>query len=296
MTMKALKSTLACIVMLAICLTACEKPFAGEDEDVEENATVILQVSNFEQLPFASNYQQARTASNVSDFCTQISFVIYQNDERVKYVNQKSSDTGFGKVGLNLEAGTYQVAVIAHSGEGSATTTNAEKITFKDNKVTDTFCYYGQIEVGTTAQTYDLDLKRCVSLFRLIISDAMPTDVAKIKFYYTGGSSTLSAKTGYGSVQSKQTVNFSIDDSMKGKGCQFEVYTIPHEETDVLKLTVTAYNSSDSVLYEKVFENVPIQRNMITQYTGEFFSSVANTSSFSLTADNNWDGTKESTY
>lgn len=291
-----LKTTLANIVVLALCLTACEKPFVGEDADVEENATVILQVSNFEQLPFASNYQSSRATSDVSAFCTQISFVVYQNGERVKYVNQKSGDSGFGKVGLSLEAGSYEVAVIAHSGEGSATTTNAEKITFKDNKVTDTFCYYGQIEVGTTAQTYNLDLKRCVSLFRLIISDAMPTDVAKMKFYYTGGSSTLSAKTGYGSVQSKQTVNFTIDDSMKGKSSQFEVYTIPHEESDVLKLTVTAYNNADSVLYEKVFENVPIQRNMITQYTGDFFSSTANTSSFSLAADNSWDGTKEETY
>lgn len=42
-------------------------------------------------------------------------------------------------------------------------------------------------------------------MFRLVIKDEIPEQAKKIKFYYTGGSSTLNAKTGYGCVNSKQT-------------------------------------------------------------------------------------------
>lgn len=40
---------------------------------------------------------------------------------------QKESDAGYGTVALTLAAGTYQLVVIAHNGEGSATITSTLK-------------------------------------------------------------------------------------------------------------------------------------------------------------------------
>ena len=43
-------------------------------------------------------------------------------------------------------------------------------------------------------------------MFRLVLTDEeIPATVAKLKFYYTGGSSTFSPRDGYGCVNSKQT-------------------------------------------------------------------------------------------
>ena len=46
--------------------------------------------------------------------------------------------------------------VIAHNGEGAATITSEEKVTFPNNKVTDTFYYYGDLVVTSEKQSYDL--------------------------------------------------------------------------------------------------------------------------------------------
>ena len=73
-------------------------------------------------------------------------------------MTQKESDTGYGTVALTLVAGTYQIVVIAHNCDGSATISSTEKVTFPNNKVTDTFYYYGDLVVTDATQSYDLTL------------------------------------------------------------------------------------------------------------------------------------------
>ena len=78
----------------------------------------------------------------------------------------------------------YQLVVIAHNGEGSATITSTEKVTFPNNKVTDTFYYYGDLIVTSEVQSYDLTLTRAVAMFRLVLTDdEIPSSVTKFKFY-----------------------------------------------------------------------------------------------------------------
>ena len=78
----------------------------------------------------------------------------------------------------------YQLVVIAHNGEGSATITSTEKVTFPNNKVTDTFYYYGDLVVTSEVQSYDLTLTRAVAMFRMVLTDdEIPSTVTKFKFY-----------------------------------------------------------------------------------------------------------------
>ena len=170
-------------------------------------------------------------------------------------------------------------------------------MTFPNNKVTDTFFYYGDLVVGTEKQSYDLTLTRAVAMFRLVLTDeSIPASVAKLKFYYLGGSSTFSPKDGYGCVQSKQTeIRPVATDGI------YEIYTLPHTEEDVLtKLTVTALDANDNILKERTFENIPITRNQVTRYTGSFFGSggtgTTSSGTFRLTADPDWDSVNGYTF
>ena len=151
--------------------------------------------------------------------------------------------------------------------------------------------------VGAEKQSYDLTLTRAVAMFRLVMTDAsIPASVAKLKFYYLGGSSTFSPKDGYGCVQSKQTeIRGVADDGI------YEIYTLPHSEEDVLtKLTVTALDANDNIIRERIFENVPIIRNQVTRYKGNFFGSggggETGSSDFRLTADPDWDSVNGYTF
>ena len=280
-------------IVLALLVAACEKPILDEEMVMKKEANVILHMTQFEQTAFT------RAATDITELCTRLNVAIFDADgTKVKTVVQKDTDSDFGTVALTLAAGTYRLVVIAHNGEGSATITSEEKVTFPSNKVTDTFYYYGDLVVTDSQQSYDLVLARAVAMFRLMLNDEeIPSNVARLKFYYTGGSSTFSPSAGYGCVNSKQTEYRTVAPDLT----VFDIYTLPHTENDVLtKLTVTALDANDNTVKERVFENVPVTRNQITRYTGPFFGSGGSgqqsDGTFRMTANPDWDSVNGYTF
>ena len=286
---------------LALLVAACEKPILGEEDAVtRKEANVILHMTQYEQEAFGNSGNRAatRAATDITELCSRLNIAIFDDDgTKVKTVAQKEGDASFGTVAMTLAAGTYQLVVIAHNGEGSATITSTEKVTFPNNKVTDTFYYYGDLVVTSEVQSYDLTLSRAVAMFRMVLTDdEIPSTVTKFKFYYTGGSSTFSPSVGYGCVNSKQTEIRTVSDDGV-----YEIFTLPHTEEDVLtKLTVTALDANDNTVKERVFENIPVTRNQITRYTGSFFgnggSGQTSDGTFRLTADPDWDSVNGYTF
>ena len=287
-------------IALALLTAACEKPILDEDIVSMKEANVILHMTQYEQEAFGNSGNRAatRAATDITELCSRLNIAIFDDDgTKVKTVAQKEGDASFGTVAMTLAAGTYQLVVIAHNGEGSATITSTEKVTFPNNKVTDTFYYYGDLVVTSEVQSYDLTLTRAVAMFRMVLTDdEIPSTVTKFKFYYTGGSSTFSPSAGYGCVNSKQTEIRPVADDGT-----YEIFTLPHTEEDVLtKLTVTALDANDNTVKEHTFENVPVTRNQITRYTGIFFGSggsgQTSDGTFRLTADPDWDSVNGYTF
>ena len=268
---------------LALLLAACEKPAFNETtgKEIPSETNVILHFTQYQQEAFT------RSATDITNLCSRLNIAIFDAEgTKVKTVAQKEGDASYGTVALSLAAGTYRLVVIAHNCDGSATITSTEKVTFPNNKVTDTFFYYGTLVVTDALQSYDLTLT----------DESVPSKVAKLKFYYLGGSSTFSPKAGYGCVNSKQTEIRPV--STDGI---YEIYTLPHTEEDVLtKLTVTALDANDDVIMERTFENIPIIRNQVTLYTGSFFGSggtgTTSSGTFRLTADPDWDSVNGYTF
>ena len=182
------------------------------------------------------------------------------------------------------------MVVLAHSCDGIATMTDPAKITFPNNKVTDTFWYSDSITVEQDC-TYQLKLKRAVAMFRLQATDAVTADVKMVRLYYTGGSSTFDAINGVGCVNSKQWENFNITDDMVGTVRNFEVYSFPKADNKGLNVTVTTHAKNSDRIFEKEIANVPIQRNVITVYKGRLFSKNADSKgdfNVDLSSDDEW--------
>ena len=293
------------LFILALLAVACEKPMIPDDATgkmIPADANVILHFTQYEQESFGSSAHRSatRAATDITELCSRLNIAIFDAEgTKVKTVAQKEGDSSYGTVALTLTAGTYRLVVIAHNCDGSATISSTEKVTFPNNKVTDTFYYYGDLVVTEARQSYDLTLTRAVAMFRLVLTDEeIPSNVAKLKFYYVGGSSTFSPKDGYGCVNSKQTeVRTIAEDGI------YDIYTLPHTEDDVLtKLTVTAIDANDNTVKERIFENVPVTRNQITRYTGSFFGSgsggggQSSDGTFRLTADPDWDSVNGYTF
>lgn len=193
---------------------------------------------------------------------------------------------------MNLTKGKYAVLVVAHNGDGNASLSNPEKVTFKDNKITDTFYYYKVIDVEEDSN-FDMTMKRVVAKFRLVVKDTTPEDVKTMKFYYTGGSSTFNALTGYGCVNSKQTELRSVKESAYTEESYYDIYTFPHdpEESKKLKVDISALSSasSSSALFSKTISNVAISPNKFICYKGYFFSADPdNSHEFTLSTTDEW--------
>lgn len=260
-----------CLLVVCMCILACSK---YELESEKGKVKVTFNIVGIEQVAF----EDVQSRAGESLF-TRFSIALFQDDTKVKAVSQSADDGKLGSISASVAPGTYQLVAIAHNGLGNCTISSPEKITFANNKMTDTFYYIGTVEVSESC-VKTLVLKRAVSMFRLIITDPIPQSVAQIKFYYTGGSSTFNAVTGFGCVNSRQTEILKVQDANEdGSETVFEVYTFPHDISGFLNVTVTALDTSGNVLAETKYENVPITQNVITQYKTEFFNGFSEASS-----------------
>ena len=119
------------------------------------------------------------------------------------------------------------------------------------------------MSVNEEGATTDINLRRAVGAFKVHITDEnIPEEIRSIKFYYTGGSSTLDATTGFGCVNSRQTENFS----MKDGGRDFTVYTFPHEEEKNIKMSISFLDADAKVVKSFEKADLKIHQNK-TAYT-----------------------------
>ena len=229
---------------------------------------------------------------NVADCSTTLQLVLYQNGTKVKAITQKKTDDNYGTIGVTLNAGTYQLLVLAHSSMGNPTVSNPEFIQFTNSiGFSDTFFYYGDIVVTGERKTYDIRLQRATSMVRVVIEDAVPPEVKTIRLFYTGESGVLNAVTGTGgTVNSQQSMVYDVE----GLSAPLTLcaYTFLRDETGSLNMTISARDANNTVMYEKVLADIPMKNHMVTEYSGKLFTEPGNESGdalFSLTAETEWE-------
>ena len=256
------------LLMLVATLTSCEK-FALDDSGTnshDANANVIIHASVAKNNSTGTRSEEEVEeieGKPLEDYCSRLSIAIFDGEEKVKTLNLTAEKDGYDDIGINLDAGKYRMVAIGHNGSGNCTISSPEKVKFYKNKMTDTFFYYGTFNVidGEDTDDYIL-LNRAVAQFKVHITDAtIPAEAHSIKFYYTGGSSTLDAVTGYGCVQSRQTESFKLQEGKR----DYSVYTFPREENKGLKMTINILDADAQSIKEYSKEGVPVKRNNITQ-------------------------------
>ena len=134
--------------MLAITMMMCScEKFTPEEESskpIPRENNVTLDLSSKDQVKKA---------------CKKVSFGFFKDEAKAGIISQTSDDSDFGAIHLSLAAGTYEVVAIGHNGSGT-TISSPEKITFTSNKVTDTFYYYGILDVTDGEKTTEENQKK----------------------------------------------------------------------------------------------------------------------------------------
>ena len=293
---------LICLLALSLALASCEKVSLDEllskeppttEPSSTGNASLSIHIGGIADANYADAAAKCtRAIEPIGKVCTKLTISLYNEEgQRVYSVNKKSTDADFANATTKLAEGKYHLVIVAHSNEKNATTTNINKITFEGNKLSDTFHYYKEIELQAGGNNIDVVMERVTAMFRLEIADQIPENVKQLKFYYTGGSSTLSGFTGAGAVNSRQTEIRNIQAGIN----TYDVYTFPQSEDKKLKMTVTALDASGETICMRSFEEVPVSKNVITRYKGSFFTNItpptaADNYKFSISANTDWKG------
>lgn len=290
------------LLALSMALASCEKVSLDEllskeppttEPSSTGNASLSIHIGGIADANYAdAAAKSTRAIEPIGKVCTKLTISVYNVEgQRVYSVNKKSTDADFANATMKLAEGKYHLVIVAHSNEKNATTTDINKITFESNKLSDTFHYYKEIELVAGGNNIDVVMERVTAMFRLEIADQIPENVKQLKFYYTGGSSTLSGYTGAGSVNSRQTEIRNVQSGIN----TYEVYTFPQPDDKKLKMTITALDASGETVCTKTFEDVAVSKNMITCYKGNLFTNIAppaasDNYNFSISVNTDWKG------
>lgn len=246
---------------LMLCSTAaCSSDI--EPADLEpKNRTITFNVVNKEK--------ESMTRATVADAFNNLYYYRYVGSSLVQSFTQTSTDDGFGSFADNMDYATYDIYVVGT--KNTVTDFTNGVATF--DKVSDTFsCYLNLTVDKQTAASQTLDLFRRVAKFELVASDALPENLATVDVTMTGGATTLDVKTGKGSATATQTKTITVPASNIGKtGCTFIAYTFLMEDESTVEVSITAKDSEGGTIVEYTFDDVAMQTNYITRYTGKLF-------------------------
>lgn len=278
--------------IMAVGLTSCEKAVFDEDTQVEnpKNANLTIRVAGNR----VNDAFETRAMVDITTYCTRFNFVLYKDGKKVESRSQLQGDADYGQVSLSLATGTYKLLVLAHSSSGgNPTLPDPENIQFTNALgYSDTFYYYGDIEVTKEAKTHEIKLTRVVSKLTFVINDDIPSEVKYVALEYTGGSGVFNAVTGYGgSVNSRQLKLIKVEGQTSP--ISIAAYTFLREDTGTLQLKVTAYSeykssSDNTVFLERTFSDIPVERQKETIYEGDFFEHDSE-NAFSFVAETDWE-------
>ena len=257
-------------LLVALLLCACEKELSPKSAYIDDADATVLRFS-------------------VADLGVQkLNVMLFDSlGQRVfdKVKTQTISDGDFGALVVNLDAGTYTLVAIAHSSIVSATIKSAANVQFTardGRKLTDTFCLVDTIALDGSPIHRDCPLQRATAMVRLMPTDDVPATVSTWQFSYTGGSANVNPTTLHGITKSTQS-------ELRLASEPLEVYTFPYmAEAGLLKITISSLASDGSVVCQRTFQDVPIERCRITTIRGAFFSDMPMQTGFYV--DDSWNG------
>lgn len=217
-----------------------------------------------------------------------IAIIPVNSSQDIQYIHQAdATQDGFGSATLRLPIGKYKMVAIASKVEGEVNIVSAEKVTFPEDKKLDDMAYVCKdIEVKSGSNTFNCKLERAISLLKFQSSDNLPVGFSKIEASLVGNvSRVFNPTTGYGVVDAGGNTHnrsWSLANAKSGK-VGLSIYVFLASEKETIQADLKIYNTDNEVAKALHFDQVTLQLNHVTTYTGPLFTSG---SAFEFTFEN----------
>ena len=230
-----------------------------------DEANVTLRFTSFEQTPMTRSSLTEASMSHLD--------VWLSDGTTTQEFHQSSTDSDFGTIATTLnKKKTYTLYAVAHKASDALTLSDGV-LSYPDDKVKETFYYSTSFSPATTT-SIDAIMNRIVGKLTLQTTDAVPDDVAKMRFTMTAATRLNLDGTPANNVS--RTVEFaSISRNQTDGTCSFSFYLLAASTNTDYAITATAYDADNDVVETKTFTDIPIRNNYKTTLSGDFFVSTS---------------------
>ena len=217
-----------------------------------------------------------------------IAIIPVNSSQDIQYIHQAdATQDGFGSATLRLPIGKYKMVAIASKVKGEVNIVSAEKVTFPEDEKLDDMAYVCKdIEVKSGSNTFNCQLERAISLLKFQSSDNLPVGFSRIEASLVGNvSRVFNPTTGYGVVDAGGNTHnriWSLADAKSGTVGLY-IYVFLASEKETIQADLKIYNTDNKVAKALHFDQVILQQNHVTTYTGPLFTSG---SAFEFTFEN----------
>lgn len=218
-----------------------------------------------------------------------IAIIPVNSRQNIQYVHQSdATQSDFGSATLRLPIGKYKMVAIASAMKGEVNIVSAEEVTFPENESLDDMAYVCKdIEVKSGSNTFNCQLERAISLLKFHSSDELPAGISKVEASLSGNiSRVFNPTTGYGvkgAGDNTQNRSWSLANLKPGKAMTISMYVFLSSEKETIQADLNIYNTDNEVIKALHFDQVTLQQNHVTTYTGPLFTSG---SAFEFTFEN----------
>ena len=227
----------------------------GADENLEMNGVQV----------------KSRTETEAA---TRMAFYLLDEDgEKVLSQEKDNSDDEYMNLYAEVPVGTYQLVAFAHNGSEDVSVDENAVIT-PEGKLTDSFIYYKELTLNEESDnSQSIVLDRCVAKFSLMHTDAIPSGAASVELKMSGAAKALNAKTGLGKEED-YTVSINIPSTAIGtKNNLFSAFVFLTGAESTVDVIATTKDADGNAITSYTLEDVEMEVNMQTIYTGAFFHS-----------------------
>ena len=211
----------------------------------------------------------------------------YVGDELQQTIHQSSTDEGFGSISASMGYGSHTLYFVASRGTTPTSDTDAKTITWA--KPSDTYWATSSITVApSSSASQAVTLSRVATRLQITVTDEVPANAATFTVtpsqWYYGINYTTGAGVG---LQANYPRPVNIPANYIGTSGELMISFfgfVPSADwqTDI---TATLTASDESVLGHVTLEDVTLNKNITTAYSGGILGS---SKSFTLSADDAW--------
>lgn len=249
---------------------------------VEEPKDTMQQVTI--RFTFTSISMESMTRATLAESqMTDLWLFDYMDGELKATIHQTSEDDGFGAITLTADYGEHSLYIVASRGD----TPTIDGTTISWSKPSDTFWQSLTLNIEPqTSTNQSVVLHRVVTRLRISVTDEVPVNLKTLTITPSTWYYGIDYTTGE-AVNSQATPRvITVPSSYVGTtNLATSFYCLCPADGFDTDITVTAKDADETAIANIALQDVPFERNRITNYSGSLFTQNR---AVSVTTNDEW--------